>query len=283
MDNRLLYEYQKSQQNNIPLQNNMLLNTNPFFVNNMQYSPQQMQQMQQLKEIQHIKQLEKLNDMEITMDKDKIKESIIKPIKIEKSKDAKELESKFKNVESQYIDKKKKDYGPEIHKYWQSRTNEPYKNILKNENYTKTYKDKDDLIVHRVTVKDKEGVTEELSKMNEKLEKHNNELKVIYSTDQENEHKKKFDYNHVYKYRVKYDPKGHDTLKQDKVKYYKEKQKKEEEGKKKKDSILESLVNDGIFNQDELAGIDINNIEESQPQQSSKKQMYLDRKNKNKK
>jgi len=278
-NNKLLYEYQNSQQNNIPFQNNMLLQNNQLFTNNIQYNSAQLQQMQKLKEMQQIKQLEKLNELELTIDKDKIRESVIRPEKLNE-KNVRDLETKWKDIESKYIDKTTKDYGPEIKKYWENRTNEPYKNILKNENYSRAFKTKADLVVHCVTTKDKEGVDDEFNKMDKNREKHNNELKMIYSTDQENEHKRKFEYNHVYKYRVKHDPKDHTKLKQDKIKYYKERQKKEEDGKKKIDLIMETLVNDGIFNQDELESINISVPESST--QLDKKQAYLDRKNKNK-
>ena len=286
--NKLLYEYQNSIQNNIPFQNNMLLQNNQLFNNNMQYNSAQMQQMQKIKEMQQIKQLEKLNELSLLKSADKIKESVIRPEKLN-DKNVRELETKWKDIESRYINKKTKDYGPEIKKYWENRTNEPYKNILKNENYSRSFKTKDDLIVHCVTQKDKEGVDKEYNEMDKNREKHNNELKMIYSTDQENEHKRKFEYNHVYKYRVKYDTKDHTQLKQDKIKYYKERQQKEEEGKNKIDSIMETLVNDGIFNQDELQSINISITEDNKQQNNkqedtliNKKQAYLDRKNKNK-
>ena len=268
-DNRLLNNYQKFQQNNIPFQNNVLLQNNPMFTNNMQYANStqmqqmqqmqmmQMMQMQKLKELQQIKHIEKMNEIETTMDKEKIKESVIKPIRIERTrKDTQELEAKWKNAEKDYIDSNNKDFGPEVKKYWKMRTNEPYKNILKKEDYTKKITSENDLIVHRVTNKDKEGVEEDRLKMDSNREKHNNELKVIYSTNHKNEHKKKFDYNHVYKYRIQYDPGDHDKLKQDKVKYYKRQQKKEEEGKQKMDSIMD-LISDGIFDKDELSSVNI--------------------------
>ena len=268
-NNKLLSGYQNFQQNNVPFQNNVLLQNNPMFTGNMQYANsmqmqqmyqmQQMQQMQmqKLKELQQIKHIEKMNEIETTMDKEKIKESVIKPIRIERTrKDKQELENKWKDVEKNYTDKSGKDFGPEIKQYWKMRTNEPYKNILKKEDYSKKIATKDDLIVHRVTDKDKEGVQEDFSKMDNNREKHNNELKVIYSTNHKNEHKKKFEYNHVYKYRIQYDPGDHDKLKQDKIKYYKQQQKKEEDGKQKIDSILD-LISDGIFDKDELSSINI--------------------------
>ena len=95
------------------------------------------------------------------------------------------------------------------------------------------------------------------------------------------QHKKNFDYNQVYKYRLKHDPKNHESLKKDKIKYYKEQQKKQEEGKKKLD-LLESLIDDGIFEKDDVESIlnnknfptDINNLENS----DEKKRILIEKK-----
>ena len=239
-----------------------------------------------------MKQIEKLNEVELKMDKDKIRESVIKPIKIEKNKQDKiELEKKWKESENNYHDKTGKDFGPEVRKYWEKRTNQPYKNIMKNEDYTKKISSDKDLIVHRVTNKDKEGVEEACIDLQQKLEKHDDELKVIYSTSKKNEHKKKFEYNHVYKYRVQHDAKDHDDLKDDRIKYYKAQQKKEESGKKKLDVLLDTLVSDGIFDKSELSGLSLDknkyndtasnkSSETSETSTSSKKDKYLERKNK---
>lgn len=315
--NRLLSNYNNSfqQNNNGFYQNNNLLRNNAFInptmqQNNqmlqmqqqqlMQMQQQQMQQMQKIKEMQQMKQMEKLNEVELSMDKEKIKESIIKPIKIERNKQDKiEVERKWKEAENAYYDKtgKKTDYGSEIKQYWSKRTNQPYKNILKNEDYTKQIKSDKDLIIHRVTNKDKEGVEEGFVDLQNKIEKHDDELKVIYSTSKQNEHKKKFEYNHVYKYRVQHDAKDHTDLKEDRITYYKKQQKKEEAGKKKLDVLLDTLISDGIFDKDELSGLALGKSEEggmddtkSQDSNSStvsnisstssKKDKYLQRKNK---
>lgn len=265
--NKLLNGYQNFQ--NVIFQNNMLLQNNPMFMNNQM-------QMQKIKDMQQIKQIEKLNDME--MDKEKIKESVIKPIKIERSKkDKQEFETKWKESERKY--KNGKEFGSEIQEYWKKRTNEPYKVIIKDPNFNKRqYNTTNDLIIHRVTNKDKEGVEESFNDVKNKLEKHNEELKVIYSLSNKAEHSKKFEYNHKYKYRMNYDPKNHDSLKQDKIKYYKEQQKKEEEGKQKLDGILETLISDGIFDKEELNEISINVKENNNDQDDSKnekKEKYL--------
>lgn len=303
--NRLVSNYNNfQQQHNVPFQNNNLLMNNPMLnmqnnqmmmMQQQQLQMQQMQQMQKVREMYQMKQMEKLNEVELTMDKEKIKESLIKPIKIEKTKQEKaELEKKWKESENNYHDKSGKDFGPEVRQYWAKRTNQPYKNIMKNEDYTKKISNEKDLIVHRVTSKDKEGVEEGFIDLQQKLEKHDDELKVIYSISKKNEHKKKFEYNHVYKYRVQHDAKDHDDLKEDKIKYYKAQQKKEEVGKKKLDVLLDTLVSGGIFDKDELDGIslDKNKYNDTSSSKStgsvesmgSKKDKYLERKtNKNKK
>lgn len=299
-NNRLLNGYnQNFNRNDFNFQNNMLLQNNPVYMNmDRTQQMQQMQmmqslQMQQAKEMHQVKQINKMNDLTNKYDKEKVRESVIKPIRIEKNKkDRYELENQWKDAEKNYRDKSGKDYGSEIQEYWKKRTNQPYKNIIKNDDVAnKQFKSKDDLIVHRVTKKDKEGVDESYGALTQNLEKHDNELKSIYSISKKNEHKKKFEYNHVYKYRIQYDPKDHDKLKQDRIKYYKDRQKKEEEGRKTVDNILETLINDGIFDKNELSivslNIDNNNTisetsstdsKQSEQSKQNKKEAYLNRK-----
>ncbi|ARF11353.1 hypothetical protein Klosneuvirus_1_210 [Klosneuvirus KNV1] len=291
-NNKLLMNYNQNIQNmNNTFRQNELLQNNPMFMNGVnQNTVQQMQIMQQkIKEIQQIKQIEKINEIETTLDKEKIKESVIRPIHIERDKNNKQkLERDWKEAETKYLDKNKKEFGSEIKDYWKKRTNEPYKNILKNENYKKDYKDPKELIVHRISKEDKdERKAEENFKSYETTrEKHNDELKVIYSTSNKNEHKKDFEYKHVYKYRIPHDSKDHDKLKQDKIKFYKEQQKKEEAGKEQLNS-LQKLIDDGIFDKDELSEFSItkevkinNNDDSNSDNNKSKKDAYLERKRK---
>lgn len=302
-NNRLLNRYNNGlNRNDISFQNNMLLQNNPIFMNmdrTQQFQQMQMLQSlqtQQAKEMQQVKHINKMNELNNKYDKEKIRESVIKPIRIEKNKkDRFELDNKWKEAEKNYRDNTGKNYGNEIQEYWKKRTNQPYKNIIKNEDVSKkNFKSKDDLIVHRVTKKDKEGVDESYNKLQQNLEKHDDELQTIYSTDKRNEHKKKFEYNHVYKYRIQYDPKDHDKLKQDRIKYYKDRQKKEEEGKRTIDNILETLINDGIFDKNELSIVSLDikeskntvsdtssDSKKSTQSKQNKKEAYLNRKRKN--
>lgn len=247
--NKLLNRYHDSRnQNQHYIQNNKLFQDNPLMANSNYY----INEAQRLNELQQINRLERINESNI--DKKKLREAIIQPKQINRTKTDKiEFEKALKKAESEYRSKDGKDYGLEIKKYWNERNNAPYKTIIKDKRYiNKDFKKKSDLIVHKVTNKDKEGVDDDFKKLDKDIKKHNKELKIIYSTSNETEHKQKFEYNHVFKYRVESKGKDHSDLKKDKMKYYKEMQEKEEEGKKSKDSIINSLMSDGVFNEDEL-------------------------------
>lgn len=281
-NNRLLNSYQNYQQNeNVPqqFQNNALLYNNTMFRNNMSYNEsQQSQQMQRMymanmqrqKELQKIKQMEKFNEIENKYDKDKIRESVIKPQKVERKNNVNDIITNIrkdwgvqisnKNRGNRYgdiADQFKEKINKQKSNYWEKRTNKPYKNIITDKKYINPFLNKrkikeSELVVHKVTPLDKEGVDDEYEDLQDKLEKHDNELKVIYSTNKKAEHKKKFEYSHKYKYRVAYNPSDHDKLKKDKIEYYKREQKKAEAGKEKVDTIINSLIDDGMLDEDEI-------------------------------
>ncbi len=197
------------------------------------------------KNSQNIKQIERTNEVEQVANRDKIKESVIKPIKI--VNDNKDINSKMDDIE--------KTYMPALKTYWAGRTNQPYKGIIKDDkNSSKEFKTRDDLIVHRVTNADKNGVDNDLEEFKGSIEKHNDELKIIYSTTKRAEHKKKFEYTHKYKYRINNSSETHDEMKKDRISYYKHEQEKQEENKEKIDNIIENLVNQGVL--DEIVGAD---------------------------
>ena len=194
---------------------------------------------------------------------------------------------------------------------------------MKYDNYDFKIQTENDLVVHKVTSKDKdkEEIDTKFKEFNNKIQTHNGELKVIYATSKEREHKKKFDYMHTYAIRKPCDningdddkEKDHKAIRQDTIKYYKEQQKKQEENKVKIDSVLEKLVENGIFSADELGGFgsgdtgrknansnthnvdnnmhsvnnnmhsvnnNMHNTNENNNKISDKKQMYLERKKK---
>jgi len=271
-NNALLNNFYRHQQMNIPFQQNNLLRNNPALMANMQYQKsQQMQQMKMMqmqqnmqrmkmqqelkkKEKEHLNKIQNLNKF----DKADFTKAIIQPEESKLTKKEKDdIDINYKELDNQYGNEEK--YKKNLKKYWDKRTNQPYKNILKDEDYTKNFKKKDDLIVHKVTDldKDAEKLELEFQDKDDDREKHDGELKMIYSTSKEAENKKKFEYNNVYKFRMKYDPKDHEGKKQDKIDYYKKEQKKLEKGNKKFNEVIEHLVNNSLFNKDQLENLGI--------------------------
>lgn len=243
--NNMLSGYQRS---NLPFQNNPLLMNNPQYVNmiNERQSPLN-QDISKYKHIQEMKKQQKYGDL----DKSLVHESVIRPINVTRE-NKKDFIDKFNKLDSQWDNMKKNA--------WETRTNQPYKNILKGEKYDKFINrkniEKEELVVHRVTDADKEGFREAVQELENSKEKHNNELKVIYSASEETKHKKQFEYNHRDKYKVKYDPKNFDELKKDQYDYYKKEQEKIEKDKNNVMDILDNLLNSGMLDKEEIEKIE---------------------------
>jgi hypothetical protein len=187
----------------------------------------------------NMKKIQKFNKIDQTYDKDNLKQLIIKPIKIEKPNQNIASIANVREVES------KKELDDCIKK----RTNQPYKGIIKNFNYNKEFKKQDDLIVHKVTDKDKLGFKEEVDKYNIEIKTQNSEIKDAYSKDKKNEHKKHFEYQHKYKYRNKLDTATEPDLRVDRIEFYKKEQQKLEDSKKKIDDILGNLIDSGVLSE----------------------------------
>jgi len=239
--NRLVTTYNKHNQNNDILTNNLLLQNNQQLHNNQHVNMMRMQKQQQ-------------ND---PANKELLRQAVIKPTKIKQDNTA--VNETMKIIDQKYGKKMDITKDSTVKEFWNKRTNQPYKNILKNENYNKEFKDEKDLIVHKITQADKdENVIEnEFTKKQSTTEQHNNELKLIYSTNKQNEHKQKFEYAHVYKYQTIEETENTSQInnKQDRIKIYKKLQKEEETGKKNKDDILNAIFEEGIFTKEELANI----------------------------
>jgi len=277
-NNNLLNQYNDKMKNNTPFQNNAMLSNNPVFMGSVR-DPKFYDRINVAK-LNKLKTAKDINDL--GMDKKELTEYIINPMKIEKlSKDELiELSQKYNVITDQFPklpDKKENkklqiqkkiiknkgdnefiDYEiimqgmPKILKeWWNSRTNDPYKNILKNlkDANKKKYKNKDDFIVHKVTNADKSEVMleKEYDDLMALLEIHNNNLKVIYSASEKNKHKQQFKYVNKYKYRLKYDPKDFEGLKD----YYKSEQKKLEKNNKQLDDLIDSLIDEDILNDEQ--------------------------------
>lgn len=133
-------------------------------------------------------------------------------------------------------------YNVNLEKYWKNRTNLPYKNILYDQKYDKQITKEDDLILHKVSKIDKIK-EEQVNKYKENLERHDNELKIIYSANKKAEHYKQFEYNHKHKYRVANLPSAQQTeLKNTGTKYLQREKQKMDRDKLEKERILTSIL-----------------------------------------
>jgi hypothetical protein len=190
----------------------------------------------------NIKKIKKFNNIDHLYNQDELKNLIIKPQKIEKPNiNIKSLVDNRDNVN-------KKDLEDSIKK----RVNQPYKGIIKDFDYSKIKeKCKEDLIVHKVTDidRDEKIFDENMGKFKNEIADQNKNIKDTYSLDKKTAHKKEFDYQHKYKYRVKIDSTDNDELRVDRIEFYKKEQNKIEENKKKIDDILLNLIDSGILSE----------------------------------
>lgn len=205
-----------------------------------------------IKNSYNMKKIKKFNNIDQMYNQNDLKNLILKPQKIEKPNI---------NLESM-IDGKKKNNDSELNESLKKRTNEPYKGIIKNFDYSKIReKHEEDLIVHKVNDADKniQVFGENMNVFHNKIENQNKDIKDTYSLDKKTEHKKEFDYQLKYKYRTKIDS-GDDDLRVDRIEFYKKEQNKIEESKKKIDDILLNLIDSGILSEN-LESIDYNKVD----------------------
>lgn len=248
--NRLFQQY-----NNVTMgrYNNPLVQNNPQMTDPT-YQAQMMQRMNMMKQQQLMRQMERMKEINI---KD-VDPNVLKKAVLSKKSDTEESKFvKYKNKEMDVIDayeSAQKDYTPDRDELWKGRTNQPYKVIMNKESFKKEYKKPEELVVHRVTEKDKDEqkLDTEYKSFKGNIVKHNDELEKIYSTSKKMEYKKKFEYNQHYNTREKFDPNDHNKLKHDQLERYKMDQMKLEKNKKKMDNIIESLVSGGVLTEDEV-------------------------------
>lgn len=161
-NNNLLRMHQHFQQNNIPFQQNQLMVNNPNFTANMNNRMfQQRLYMERMQQIHKARRGENIQFKE-----EELYKYLINPIQVDKAK-REEIKREFDDLKMGYIieyDKKtkndkqddslrkklskgyiisKKDLekkaigNKKLREWWGGRTNQPYKNILKKENYEK--------------------------------------------------------------------------------------------------------------------------------------------------
>ena len=174
----------------------------------------------------NMKKIKKFNNIDNMYNQDELKNLIIKPQKIEKPNiNIKALVDNRDTINQKDLEESKK-----------KRVNQPYKGIIKDFDYSKIReKHEEDLIVHKVSEvdKDKKIFDEKMGNFEKEIAKQNKDIKDTYSLDKKTEHKKEFDYQHKYKYRVKIDSTDNDDLRIDRIEFYKKEQNKVEENKKK--------------------------------------------------
>jgi hypothetical protein len=205
-----------------------------------------------IKNSYNMKKIKKFNNIDQMYNQTDLKNLILKPQKIEKSNiDISSLINNKKNLNNKDLDESIK-----------KRTNEPYKGIIKNFDYSKIReKHEEDLIVHKVNEQDKNMnvFDSNMDIFHNKIENQNKDIKNNYSIDKKTDHKKEFDYQLKYKYRTKIDSNGEDDLRIDRIEFYKKEQNKIEENKKKIDDILLNLIDTGILSEN-LESIDYDKI-----------------------
>ncbi len=128
-------------------------------------------------------------------------------------------------------------------------TNTPYKNIIKNNDYTKPIKDSSDMIVHKVTKTDKEGVKNALDNLKKTIQELNTINKNIYAPEKMHIHQLEYEEKKVLS-DIKYEKNEFGDLKSDTVEFYKVIKEKEEDGVKRKDDILKNIRDMQIYSDD---------------------------------
>jgi hypothetical protein len=260
MNNHLLAGHQQYASNRSPFANNAMLSNNPMFMTSI-YDPAfgQRLQMEKLGKMRRAKNISDLN-----VSQDQLMKYVINPIVAERL-DMEKAMALFNQRDSTYdhIDRKTAQMGENtiarigttsklLDEWWNGRTNMPYKNILKNENYKKEFKKKEDLTVYKYSAVDKDKIklAKELVDKKKKLERHNKELKIVFSASNEAACLEEFEYVQKYKYRIKYDPKNFSDLK----KSFKKEQKRLIKDSKRIDDIIELALNelDDISEEDRL-------------------------------
>jgi len=261
-NNRLISQFNSyannSTRTNLHAHNNMI-SQNPNFSAR---DPQLLNRIHMAK-LEQIKRAKNIEDL--GMDKKQLSEYVIDPFKIQKT-DKKEIEAQLNEINPEYIiDHKSKDGSNEyLRQMWKTRTNQPYKSVLKKELFDKTYKkyykdsifdrnisERNQLLVHKVIKKidaDKDELNSDVKNLSSNLESHNKELKTIYSTSEKNKFKKEFEYVQKYRNRLEFNPKDTEELKD----YYKKEQKKIQKENKMIEELIDTLVEHNEISKEEV-------------------------------
>lgn len=149
----------------------------------------------------------------------------------------------------QEVDKRYKD---SLEEYWNKRTNQPYKNILYDQEYNKQITKGEDLLISKTNNIQKINLNQ-IQEYQENVKRHNEELNNIYSLNKEQEHFKQFQYNLKHKYRITGPvTDDHAALQNNRIMYYKKEQEKLDQNRQENESLMSNVIKGGIFNADEL-------------------------------
>jgi len=216
--------------------------------------------------IKKIERQNRLDQSNLSSNIDTLKNLIIKP----------EIIDKKNNIDfTKILPITQKKFDNEVSEAFKKRTNLPYKGIIKDFDYTKIReKHSEDLIVHKVSNKDKLHFNDDKNKYEKTISKQNEDLNKTYAKDKINEHKKQFEYQHKYKYRNKLDSNSSNSnndIRTDRIEFYKKEQQKNDDAKRKIDDILLNLIDSGVISENldsiNYDKIDINELEKKLKQE----------------
>jgi hypothetical protein len=224
---------------------NQLLNNSPAFMGSIR--DQNFLQRMQMAKMEQMRRIKSIKDFGLS--NEKLVKYIIPSVPEIKLNSSASIQL-YNNLQTSYPVLNKREIPKILTEWYNTRTNLPYKNILKNENYNKTFRSIEDLIIHRVTVldKDKKKLLLELEKLVNVLEVHDKELKTIFSTSEEAKHKQEFEFVNIYKYKNIYNPKDFSDLK----KTYTDELKKIEKESKHIDELIETLMENEKISPEEV-------------------------------
>ena len=260
-------DYRDFQKKNMPFQKNTLIN-NPSMssyvtkyttnYNSMNPTNKNYNIYNKMNTIKQLNDLSRNNNASVDLtkyvDKDKIYNSIIRPI-ITKKQSENEIINAYKNIEANYD--KNIENNKILQLYYSKRNNLPYKNIIKDQDFTKKeFKKIEDFIIHRISNEIKVDEVE-LEEKKSTYDKYNKELDMIFSKPKYHEYLKKFKYYHRNTFHVTYNPADYNKLKKSKIEYYKEEQKRIEKDKQTVDNLINSALSNKMLNE-----IDVKQISE---------------------
>lgn len=235
--------YNTNNPNIIPFQTNQLINQNVHVMNNLNNFIRQHDNVKQNMGT-YQQQVTPVKRGAIRKNNTNIIEDMLKPQKI--LKDNKDIESNYQAREHSRTEKIK-------------RTNDPYKNIIKDHVINKKVRNAKELIVHTVTDADKNRKnfdTELTNKKNEKKEI-NKQIKLDFHIDNYSSNKEKFEFKESFIKNLAYNSNAFNENKEDYIDFYRKHQKEAEEGQNLCDKILHNMIDTGLIKPEELPS-DIN-------------------------